>query len=106
MKPEYIVIPSIFVAFAIAEIVRTNFFHKQNQYPRDGVVEAASTVLLLALTQPAILLMAALLMGAEYLVVGRADLSRPGQSLQLLPHVQDVGHLWRTLRHPLGQTFV
>ena len=66
MKPEYIVIPSIFIAFAIAEVVRTSFFHKPNQQARDGVVEAASTVLLLGLTQPAILLMAAMLMGAAF----------------------------------------
>jgi len=66
MKPELIVIFSIFVTFAIAEAARTNFFRKPNQQPRDGVVEAASTVLLLGLTQPTILLMAATLMGAAF----------------------------------------
>lgn len=66
MKPEVIVILSVFVAFAIAEAVRTNFFHKPNQQNRDGVIEAASTVLLLGLTQPAILLMAAAFMGAAF----------------------------------------
>ncbi len=66
MKPEVIFILSIFFAFAIAEIVRTNFFRKPNQQPRDGVVEATSTILLLALTQPAILFFAAALMGAVF----------------------------------------
>lgn len=56
MKPEILIILSIFVAFILAEIVFTKFFAKKNQVKSDGIVEFVSTLALTAFTQPKILL--------------------------------------------------
>jgi len=57
MKPEIIVILSIFIAFIAAEIIFTRFFKKAGQTRGDGIVEVISTIMLTGLTQPAILAM-------------------------------------------------
>ena len=61
MKPEIIAILSIFVAFALAEFLRSNLFHKAGQRRKDAVVETVSTLTLLVFTQPFVLYCGALL---------------------------------------------
>ncbi len=58
MKPEIIVILSIFVLFIIAEIVFSSFFNKKEQKRSDGWVELISTAVLTGLTQPFIMFLA------------------------------------------------
>jgi sterol desaturase/sphingolipid hydroxylase (fatty acid hydroxylase superfamily) len=58
MKVEAFIVPAIFLAFALVELLRTNFFHKLNQTRADAWVEGVGSVVLLAVTQPAILLIA------------------------------------------------
>jgi hypothetical protein len=55
VRPETIVILSIFLFFALAEFMRTNLFHKPRQHRKDGVVEIFSTLTLVLLTQPFVL---------------------------------------------------
>jgi sterol desaturase/sphingolipid hydroxylase (fatty acid hydroxylase superfamily) len=62
MRVEALIVPGIFLAFALVEMFRTNFFHKANQTRADAWVEVVGSVVLLAVTQPAILLMAYTLM--------------------------------------------
>lgn len=62
MKPEIIAILGILLAFSLAEMFRTNFWHKPGQTRRDVIVEAVSTITLLGLTQPAIMLTSGALM--------------------------------------------
>ena len=52
MKPELIVILSIFVGFILLEIVFTGFFSKAKQKRSDAIVEAISTGMLTLITQP------------------------------------------------------
>ncbi len=56
MKTEMLVILGIFAMFALLEIVFTNFFRKQNQTRADVIVEIASTLSLILITQPLALL--------------------------------------------------
>jgi len=62
MKTEVMIIIGLYVAFAIAEAIRTGFFKKVGQTNDDAKVEIISTLMLLAVTQPAILLSAAWLL--------------------------------------------
>ncbi len=62
MKPEALIVPGIFLCFALLEMLRSNFWHKPNQTRADAWVEVVGSVVLLAVTQPAILLMAYALM--------------------------------------------
>ena len=62
MRVEALIVPGIFLAFALVEMWRTDFFHKRNQTRADAWVEIVGSVVLLAVTQPAILLMAYALM--------------------------------------------
>ncbi|MEO1306210.1 MAG: hypothetical protein AAFV37_14645, partial [Pseudomonadota bacterium] len=52
MKPELLVILSIFVGFIVLEIVFTGFFSKPGQKRSDAIVEAISTGILTLVTQP------------------------------------------------------
>lgn len=63
MKPEILIIFGIFVAFAIVEAVNTGFFRKPGQRRKDVIVEVIGAGVLLALTQPLILLSSAALTG-------------------------------------------
>lgn len=63
MQSSTIVILAIFLGFAALELWRTQLFAKPEQTRDDGIVEAVSTVVLLGLTQPAILFTAAALAG-------------------------------------------
>ena len=61
--PGYVyAILGIYVGFALLELVSTRLFAKPEQTRDDGIVETVSTVMLLAVTQPAIIFTAALLM--------------------------------------------
>lgn len=46
---------AIFLAFGLLELVRSDLFHKPGQCRHDGVVEAVSTILLLSVTQPLVI---------------------------------------------------
>ena len=62
--PAYsIAILAIFFGFALLELLRTNLFGKPEQTRDDGIVEVVSTVMLLAVTQPAVLFTSAWLAG-------------------------------------------
>jgi len=55
MKPEIIIVLTVFFGFICAEIMFTHFFKKKGQTPSDGGVEFISTLVLLLRTQPFIL---------------------------------------------------
>lgn len=59
MKPEIVVLIVIFAAFATAEALRTGLFKKTGQRSKDVVVEVVGSLVLLALTQPLVLLASA-----------------------------------------------
>lgn len=63
MKPEFLMIFGIFVAFAIVEAVKTGFFRKPGQRRKDVIVEVLGAGVLLGLTQPLILLTSVALVG-------------------------------------------
>ena len=56
MPTSTIAILSIYFGFALLELWRSNLFGKNEQTRDDGIVEVVSTVFLLGVTQPAILL--------------------------------------------------
>ncbi|RJX65683.1 fatty acid hydroxylase family protein [Tsuneonella suprasediminis] len=56
MPASSIAIIGIYFGFAILELFRTNLFVKAEQTRDDGIVEVLSMVILLAITQPAIVL--------------------------------------------------
>jgi len=58
MKPELIVILSIFAAFILAEIIFTRFFTKEGSVKGDGWVEFLGTLAITLFTQPKIFLIA------------------------------------------------
>ena len=62
MKFELLAVPAIYLAFAAVEAVRTGFARKPGQTGGDGVVEAVSTVFVVGLIQPSVILGAAALM--------------------------------------------
>ena len=63
MKTSTIVILAIFFGFALLELWRSGLFRKPEQTRDDAVVEVVSTIVLLGLTQPAILFISAWLSG-------------------------------------------
>lgn len=56
MKTEMLIILGILAMFALLEIIFTNFFRKPNQTRADVIVEIASTLTLMLVTQPLALL--------------------------------------------------
>lgn len=50
------IVLGIYVAFGLIELVRSDLFTKREQCRNDGIVETISTVLLLTVTQPSIIL--------------------------------------------------
>ena len=56
MKTEIAVILCIYFGFCALEFIKSGFFNKENQRTKDAVVEIISTLCLLVITQPAILL--------------------------------------------------
>ena len=75
MSPEVIAIPAIYAGFAGLEIARTRFFAKPRQTRDDIVVEVGSSIALLVLVQPAVILAALALSawalpGAKDMLIG------------------------------------
>lgn len=56
MPASTIAVIGIYLAFALAELWRSNLFSKSEQTRDDGIVEAVSMTMLLAVTQPTVLL--------------------------------------------------
>lgn len=50
------VVIAIYIGFGLLELIRSDLFSKREQCRNDGIVEAVSTVVLLTLTQPLIIL--------------------------------------------------
>lgn len=72
MKPEIIVVLSIFVGFIILETLFTQFFNKKGQVKGDGIVELIGTLVLTIVTQPLVLGMGFAL--AAFVAPGSADM--------------------------------
>ncbi len=66
MKTEILIVPVIYLGFALLEMLRSNFWSKPNQKRSDGIVEFVSTLTVMGLTQPTILLTSALLMSLVF----------------------------------------
>jgi len=62
MPASTIAVLSVFAFFALLELWRTNLFSKGEQTRDDGIVEAVSMTMLVAVTQPAIIFTSAYLM--------------------------------------------
>ncbi|WP_226699829.1 sterol desaturase family protein [Qipengyuania gaetbuli] len=58
MPASTIAIVAIYLGFALLELWRSNLFSKEEQSRDDGIVEAISMTMLLAVTQPTVLLLA------------------------------------------------
>ena len=63
MPNSTLAILAIYLGFALLELWRSNLFGKPEQTRDDGIVEAVSIVVLLGLTQPAVLFLSAALAG-------------------------------------------
>lgn len=63
MPTSTVAVLAVFFGFAILELWKTKLFAKQEQSNDDGIVEGVSMVVLLAVTQPAIVFLSAALMG-------------------------------------------
>lgn len=64
MPSSTLAIIAIYLGFALLELWRSNLFAKPEQTRDDGIVEAVSMVVLLGLTQPAVLFLSMTLAGA------------------------------------------
>ena len=63
--PSYtLAVLAIYLVFAVLELWQTRLFSKDEQTRDDGIVEGVSMTMLLAFTQPTIILLSAALMGA------------------------------------------
>ena len=71
MKPEIILLLSIFFGFIALEIIFTRFFKKAEQVKGDGWVDLLSTLMLTLVTQPAVVFAGGFL--AYFLFPGGAD---------------------------------
>ena len=63
MPNSTIAILAIYLGFALLELLQSDLFAKPEQTRDDGIVEAVSIVVLLGLTQPAVLFLSAALAG-------------------------------------------
>lgn len=61
MKTEVMIVLAVLLGFVVLEIIFTRFFQKPGQKRSDAIVEIISTGTLLVITQPAVLVMAAML---------------------------------------------
>ena len=66
MKPEIVALLVIFAAFAMAEALRTGLFRKTGQRSKDVAVEVIGSLVLLAVTQPLVLLTSGALMARGF----------------------------------------
>ncbi len=64
MPPSTIAILAVYFGFAALELWRSNLLRKPEQTRDDGIVEGVSMIVLLAVTQPAIVFASAAIMGA------------------------------------------
>ena len=85
----------IYIAFGLLEFVRSDLFSKREQCRNDGIVEALSTVLLLTVTQPLIILASGLI-GARYFPQYQGALSGIGflPALALFLVFEDMMQYW------------
>lgn len=63
MPASTLAVIGIYLAFAFAELLRTRLFAKPEQTRDDAIVEVVSTLILLGLTQPGVILATDLLLG-------------------------------------------
>lgn len=56
MRTEMFIILGIFASFALLEVIFTQFFKKPGQRRSDGIVEIVSTLMLVIVTQPLVML--------------------------------------------------
>lgn len=63
MKTEYLLIPAIYISFAVAEALRGGFIKRPGQTRADAIVEIVSTAALFGLTQPFVLFASVAMMG-------------------------------------------
>ncbi|MGJ8686469.1 MAG: sterol desaturase family protein [Spongiibacteraceae bacterium] len=101
MRPELLILVCIFAAFAIAEALRTGLFRKPEQRRKDVIVETISSLFLLIVTQPTVLLCSGLLMaywfpGAENSLAGKPLLL---QIALLLIFDDMMQYWWHRLSH-------
>jgi sterol desaturase/sphingolipid hydroxylase (fatty acid hydroxylase superfamily) len=104
MSPEVIWVPAIYAGFAALEIAKTRLFSKPKQTRGDVTVELVSTVALLTMVQPAVILMAMALMG--WALPAQRD------ALAAIPVIAQVGLLlvfddmmqywWHRASHSVG----
>ncbi|MEZ5709137.1 MAG: sterol desaturase family protein [Blastomonas sp.] len=66
MRWDLMVILGVYIFFGVLELWRTGLFAKPEQRTKDGIVEAISTVVLLAGTQPLVFMSSFLLMGLVF----------------------------------------
>jgi sterol desaturase/sphingolipid hydroxylase (fatty acid hydroxylase superfamily) len=59
------VVIAIYIGFGLLELLRSDLFSKPEQCRNDGIVEALSTMLLLTITQPTIILVSGMI-GTRY----------------------------------------
>ncbi|MDZ7588629.1 MAG: sterol desaturase family protein [Parasphingorhabdus sp.] len=64
MRTDTLLILGIYFIFGVFELLRTQLFAKGEQTRDDGIIEIVSTAVLLIFTQPMIILLSGLLMGA------------------------------------------
>jgi sterol desaturase/sphingolipid hydroxylase (fatty acid hydroxylase superfamily) len=103
VSPEVIAIPAIYAGFAGLEIARTRFFAKPKQTRGDAVVEVVSSVALLALVQPMVILAALALSawalpGARDALVGLPVIAKVALFLVLDDMLQ---YWWHRASHSL-----
>lgn len=55
MEPEIIYVMAVFLVFGCFEFAKTGFWNKPGEKPRDGIVELATGIILLVVTQPLVL---------------------------------------------------
>ena len=95
MPSSTLAIVAIYLGFALLELWRSNLFRKTEQTRDDGIVEAVSMTVLLAVTQPAILLGSATLAGwlAPQWEGALADIGLPA-ALGLFLLLDDMVQYW------------
>lgn len=95
MKPEILLILGFYIAFAVAEAIRTGFFKKDGEKPDDAKIEIISTLALIAFTQPMVLFTATWLTstfapGTENMLIGLPIIAQLG----ILLVFEDMTQYW------------
>jgi len=89
------VVIAIYLGFGLLELVRSDLFSKKEQCRNDGIVEVVSTVMLLTITQPLIIVFVDWL-GSRYFPDYRGALSGVGviAALALFLVLEDMMQYW------------